>query len=76
MESEFEPDLSPIGGTWGKRQPEYHRDPMNRIALGRRIAHIQGIEWPYQPEDCQVDKNEWILDGQVLICTGCGINGT
>lgn len=67
-------DLSAIGGHWGERQPLHHHG--DGIVTGRKVAHIQGITWDYEPENCEATKNQWILDGTVLICTGCGLDGT
>ena len=75
-ESDDIPDLSEIGGHWGAREPEYHHH--NRIAPGRRIARLPGRQWPFIPEECEAGlfDTEWILDGRVLLCLGCGIDGT
>ena len=37
-------------------------------------------DWPFTPETCIYtdpgEGNEWINDGTVLVCTGCGLDGT
>ncbi|BBX82166.1 hypothetical protein [Mycolicibacterium aubagnense] len=70
------PDLSEIGGHWDPRQPAHHQGAY--VVPGRRVARIPGRQWPHTPEECSAGHTdtEWILDGQVLLCTGCGIDGT
>lgn len=60
-------------------------DPSLRHLLG--LGHfpngrprIAG-DWPYTPETCiytddSDNRNEWIENGTVLVCTGCGSDGT
>lgn len=75
-ESDEIPDLSEIGASWDERLPKWHGDDL--VAIGRRVARLPGVVWPYEPEDCLAGPQDtkWILDGQVLLCTGCGIDGT
>lgn len=79
-ESDNIPDLSEIGGYWNNRPVFLHGSGMNRtgVCLGRRIAHIPDYNWPSEPETCTAGSTDtlWILDGRVLLCTGCGIDGT
>ena len=73
------PDLSEIGGRWDNRRiVEWHSSDKNPVARGRRIARLPGYYWPYDPEDCTAEVHDtiWILDGKVLLCTGCGIDAT
>ena len=72
------PDLSETGGHWDPRRPRYHGPDQLYIAPGRLIARIPGREWPNTPEECTSaeDPGEWICGGKVLVCTGCGIDGT
>lgn len=70
------PDLSEVGGHWDPRDPEHHHEEY--IAPGRLVAILPGRPWPNTPEECQAGMfdTEWILDGRVLLCLGCGIDGT
>lgn len=72
------PDLSEIGGHWDPRQPEYHQTPGGFVSPSRLVARIPGRDWPSSPEECTAGLRdaEWILGGRVLICTGCGLDGT
>jgi hypothetical protein len=74
------PDLSEIGGHWDARIVEWHGRGVERtfVASGRRIARIPGYDWPAEPEACTAGLTDtmWILDGRVLLCTGCGVDGT
>lgn len=72
------PDLSEIGGRWDGRIVPYHGRDRDYVVPGRRIARIPGREWPNDPEKCTAGMRdtEWILDGRVLLCTGCGLDGT
>lgn len=79
-ESDDIPDLSEVGGYWDARPVEWHHDGADRgyVCPGRRIARIPGYDWPSEPENCTAGMNDttWILDGRVLLCNGCGIDGT
>lgn len=45
------------------------------VAPGRRV--VEGSYFHASPEECCLHHpNEWIEDGTILICTGCGIDGT
>ena len=74
------PDLSEIGGHWDDRHVEWHGTGLDRehVAPDRRIARIPGRDWPNEPENCTagITDTTWILDGKVLLCNGCGIDGT
>ena len=77
-ENEDIPDLSEIGGHWDPRPVEYHGPGREFVCPGRRIARLPDREWPHEPEDCTAGLTDttWILDGQVLLCNGCGMDGT
>lgn len=70
------PDLSTIGGHWDPREPAHHQGEF--IAPGRLVAVLPQRSWPSTPEQCTAGNRdtEWILDDQVLLCTGCGIDAT
>lgn len=70
------PDLSEIGGHWEPREPRDHNG--DYIAPGRLVAMLPGRTWPNTPEQCTAGHRdtEWVHDGQVLLCTGCGIDAT
>jgi len=74
------PDLSKIGGHWDDRVVQWHGSGIEREAVypGRRIARLPDRDWPNEPEECTAGLTDtiWILDGTVLLCTGCGIDGT
>lgn len=69
-------DLRELGGRWNQRRVNYHHG--EPTARGRLIACIPGREWPNEPEQCEAGMfdTEWILDGRVLLCLGCGIDAT
>lgn len=70
------PDLSEVGGHWDERPVAWHSGAP--VCPGRRIARIPGRDWPSEPEGCTAEPTDttWILDGRVLLCNGCGIDGT
>ncbi|WP_457180752.1 hypothetical protein [Mycobacteroides abscessus] len=70
--------LAAAGGSWDPRPPEYHGPDQDYIAPGRRVAHLPGFQWPNTPENCTSGDSDtvWVLDGQLLLCRGCGLDGT
>lgn len=75
------PDLSEIGGHWDERPVRWHGSEQTgreAVCPGRRIARLPDREWPHEPEECtsKMGDTTWILDGRVLLCNGCGIDGT
>jgi len=73
-------DLSEIGGHWDERLVTWHGPIGDRLFVvpGRRVACLPDRTWPHEPEDCTSEMGDttWILDGQVLLCNGCGLDGT
>ncbi|MCV7174761.1 hypothetical protein [Mycolicibacterium sphagni] len=65
-----------IGGRWDDRRVEYHSPDQEFVYPGRKVAVIPGVVHPYTPEGCTAEENMWILDGRLLLCTGCGLDGT
>ncbi|MBF6287827.1 hypothetical protein [Nocardia cyriacigeorgica] len=67
------PDISVIGGTWTIVTA---RD----CAFGHPVkvgqAHFPDWEWPYQPENCPIECGSWYLNETLLLCNGCGTDGT
>ncbi|MBB3752677.1 hypothetical protein FHT44_005189 [Mycolicibacterium sp. BK634] len=71
------PDLSEIGGYWEERLPLHHNGQF--VYPGRRVGRLSFYhQWPYEPEECQAERGEtiWIMDGRILLCRGCGVDGT
>lgn len=70
--------LTAAGGSWDPRMPEHHGSDHEYIAPGRRVAHLPGFSWPSTPENCTAGHLDtvWVLDEQLLLCTGCGLDGT
>ncbi|WP_331761076.1 hypothetical protein OG225_43290 (plasmid) [Nocardia sp. NBC_01377] len=67
------PDISSLGGEWTLATvPE--------VAFGHPVqvgrAMFPDHEWPYEPAKCTWDQGTWYLDGTLLICMGCGTDGT
>lgn len=71
-------DLSEFGGSWDPSAPEYHGPDQGYIYPGRRVAHLPGFSWPSTPETCAAGRFDtvWVLDGQLLLCRGCGLDAT
>ncbi|QIS19208.1 hypothetical protein [Nocardia terpenica] len=67
------PDLGPLGGHWTLVTV---RDAAYGYLVRVGQAHLPGIEWPYQPHECPIDRGSWYLDDTLLICDGCGTDGT
>lgn len=70
------PDLTEIGGHWDAHEPTHHNGDF--VFPGRRVAVLPGRTWPSIPEHCAAERGdtEWILDGKVLLCLGCGMDAT
>lgn len=58
--------------------PAGHGPGLDYIAPGRTVVTVPGRTWPYQPELCPMgDKDtEWLDGGSILVCVGCGLDGT
>lgn len=73
--------LLPEGWTWG-HQPEWHGGSpgahFEHVAPGRAVLDIPGRSWPWLPEECEdaTGQGQWLLDGQILVCRGCGLDST
>ena len=69
------PDLSSLGGEWTTVT-------VGDCVSGRPVQVGRAVfpdhEWPYEPHNCPCwdVPSAWYLDGYVLICLGCGIDGT
>ncbi|PZU04695.1 MAG: hypothetical protein DI630_00845 [Gordonia sp. (in: high G+C Gram-positive bacteria)] len=75
--------MSEIGAQWIPTTDSCHGAPdlmvfQAGIYPGRQILSIPGITHPWTPQTCRaVDiRSIWVLDGLILICRGCGLNGT
>ena len=72
----YEPPALPAasGARWGVAATS-HRGLF--VYPGRRVLHLPGWTWTHQPAGCPVvDRNIWMLEGAVLVCAGCGLDGT
>ncbi|MEU0545675.1 hypothetical protein ABZ319_37955 [Nocardia sp. NPDC005978] len=76
MLSDHTPDLSSIGAIWDPFPPQHHHG--GYIAPGRMVAQFLDFIWPYTPETCESGPFDttWYLNGKVLLCNGCGLDGT
>lgn len=68
------PDLAPLGGHWTTAVVSDSAYPLQAARVGR--AHLPGVTWPYEPHHCPITRGTWYLDGQLLLCDGCGVDGT
>ncbi|MEU0539745.1 hypothetical protein ABZ319_07725 [Nocardia sp. NPDC005978] len=67
------PHLSPLNGHW--TTATIAEDATGQpVEIG--IALLPGIEWPYPPETCPTSCGTWHLNGELVICEGCGADGT
>ncbi|MGY1948634.1 hypothetical protein [Nocardia asiatica] len=67
------PDLSSLGGEWTTATVAdcAYGTP---VEVGR--AHFPDHEWPYEPQRCPHGFSAWYLNGTLLLCLGCGTDGT
>ncbi|MEV0544147.1 MULTISPECIES: hypothetical protein [Nocardia] len=69
------PDLSSLGGEWTTVTVAdcAYGTP---VQVGR--AMFPDHEWPFEPRNCRCwdMPGVWYLDGYVLLCMGCGVDGT
>ena len=70
----FLPDVRAIGGTWDLHPIAHHRG--EAVAEGRAVLQLDNIRWPFLPEGCLAGPHHttWLLDGSILVCTGCGLD--
>ncbi|MEU8901834.1 hypothetical protein AB0C65_38640 [Nocardia sp. NPDC048505] len=63
-------------GTWDTRAPAHHGG--GYVAPGRRVLQIHDHIWAAQPETCTaaIRDTTWYLDGRLLLCNLCGLDGT
>jgi hypothetical protein len=73
--SYMRPEL-PEGYMWVPTGSEWHDD--QPIHPDRAVLHIPGRVWLNTPDECTDDSGdgEWVLDGAVLVCPGCGLDCT
>lgn len=73
----YEPPEVP-GAQWNDFQARYHgcRFEVREAIFPGRLSLVGN--WPhYNPEDCCTEHpSEWMYDGRLLICTGCGLDCT
>ncbi|WP_433758140.1 hypothetical protein [Nocardia sp. CA-135398] len=67
------PDLSSIGGTWTTVTV---RDCAYGGPVRVGVAQFPDWEWPYTPAKCPIQHGSWYLNGTLLLCNGCGSDGT
>ena len=51
----------------------------HRMVPAWRITNRLPAPWPYDPDTCPFEEypaGHWTRDGQMLMCGGCGIDGT
>jgi hypothetical protein len=70
----------PEGYQWG-HQPRLHGvDEVDReqVYPGRAVLIGPGLDWPHVPEACEDTSGTgmWMLDDQVMVCRGCGLDST
>lgn len=72
--------LSEVFGSWDDTPVRYHgEDFMDRefVYPGRSRAMIPSVSWPFTPETCSTVAGwSWWFEGQLLLCNGCGLDGT
>lgn len=75
--------MDAIGARWIPTNARFHGAldlMMVRAGIypGREILSLPDITYPWTPETCRDVDNPsmWVLDDLVLVCRGCGINGT
>ncbi|GHH25591.1 hypothetical protein [Streptomyces rubradiris] len=68
----------PEGVTMRTEPVLFHGPDRDFVYPGRRAVDVIGRTWPAaRPEECTNTewRGEWIA-GQVLVCTGCGLDCT
>jgi len=77
----YDPPELPDGVTWRDAAVGYHTPGGGFVYDGRRVVEIPGRTWPAaRPEECSVEpwieQGEWLFDGTLLVCPGCGLDCT
>jgi hypothetical protein len=69
-------DVSSRGYTWSTSSPTDHAGAF--VWPGRRVLQIRGHVWPYPPSTCPMGDfdTQWLCEGTVLVCSGCGLDCT
>ncbi len=69
-------ELEVLGARWASPHAAHHQG--GPISGDRRIAVLPDRQWRWRPEHCRAGVMETLtlLDGQVLLCAGCGIDAT
>jgi hypothetical protein len=80
MTRQYERPALPKGAQWGT-QPARHGAGIDAAYIypGRAVLELEGRTWTYTPGTCPRNGDyttEWVLDGTVLICCGCGLDCT
>jgi hypothetical protein len=73
------PDLAGTGLTYRPGAVEHHGSEETFVWPGRQVVDVPGRTWPAaRPEECTDETNagEWLGDGAVLVCPGCGLDST
>lgn len=75
-------DMQAIGASFRPGTHQFHH-PLHSghsrpVVPWRRVISIPGITWLDEPETCLSwwATPQWLLDGQILICPGCGLDCT
>jgi len=55
-----------------------HGPDLDCIAPGRTVVTVPGRTWLYPPAQCPMGNTdtEWLDGGSILVCVGCGLDGT
>lgn len=64
--------------TWGD-EVRYHTPYHDFVYPGRRTLLLKDRTWPHTPEECPGHpefENKWFIEDTVLVCMGCGLDGT
>lgn len=73
--------MDKVGAHWTPPNTRFHGAPdlmmfPAGIYPGRQILQLPGVTHPFTPDTCRdVDApGVWVLNGLVLLCSGCGID--
>ncbi|MFC8046794.1 hypothetical protein [Nocardia sp. NPDC057353] len=67
------PDISHLGGEWTTATVRDCADG-TPVEVGRAV--FPDHEWPFEPGTCTWTRGAWYLDETLLLCMGCGCDGT